>query len=226
MIEDAPDPLPVVAGYEAWAPLYDHDGNPLIPLEGPAVQRLAGAVEGRLALDYGCGTGRHALALAARGARVVGVDGTKGMIRRARRKAPEIAWLLWSFPGRLPFGAERFDLAVMGLVAEHLIELDQALLDLRRVLKPEGRLILSSLHPDRLLEGQQARFIDPLTGQRRPIATVPRSVSDYLKAGSAAGLELEIEESLIAGPDLAARFPRAERYVGRPLGWVARWARP
>ena len=43
-------------------------------------------------LDAGCGTGRVAIELAARGFAVIGVDLDAGMLRVARRKAPELAW--------------------------------------------------------------------------------------------------------------------------------------
>ncbi len=58
-----PDVLPVREGYAAWASCYDDDGNPLIPLEEPEVQRWFGPLTGRRALDLGCGTGRHTRAL-------------------------------------------------------------------------------------------------------------------------------------------------------------------
>ena len=44
-------------------------------------------------LDAGCGTGRVAIELAARGIDVVGVDLDPGMIGHARLKAPELAWI-------------------------------------------------------------------------------------------------------------------------------------
>jgi hypothetical protein len=84
----------------------------------------------------------------------------------------------------------------------------------------------SALHPDRTAEGQRARFIDPQTGRRRPIATIHRTVADYLAAARAAGLRLEGEQALVVPPELAERLPRAAPYVGRNLGWVACWCRP
>ena len=60
---ESSEELPVREGYAAWSPYYDDDGNPLIALEGPAMQGWFGPVEGRRALDLGCGTGRHTLAL-------------------------------------------------------------------------------------------------------------------------------------------------------------------
>ena len=61
---ESAEELTVAEGYAAWAALYDGDGNPLIALEGPAVLAWAGPTAGRRALDLGCGTGRHAIALA------------------------------------------------------------------------------------------------------------------------------------------------------------------
>jgi malonyl-CoA O-methyltransferase len=224
--------LPVQAGYAAWASMYDDDGNPLTALEGPAVRAWFGPIAGHRVLDVGCGTGRHTLALIEAGAsEVAALDLTPEMLARARFKLPEMAgarvyWVRHALPAPLPFRDATFDLAVLGLVAEHVAHLARALGEVARVLLPGGRCVLSALHPDRTAEGQRARFIDPQTGLRRPITTVHRSAADYLAAGRAAGLKLEGERTLAVPPDLAARLPRAGRYVGRNLGWVACWTRP
>ena len=73
-------------GYDRWAEVYDHDANPLPALEGPIVQAMLGDVRGQQALDLGCGTGRHALWLAAAGATVTAVDFSPGMLAEAQRK--------------------------------------------------------------------------------------------------------------------------------------------
>jgi malonyl-CoA O-methyltransferase len=72
-----PDDLSTVRdGYDRWARVYDHDANPLLALEEPAVHAALGDVRGRTVLDLGCGTGRHSLWLFAerypRAARYVG----------------------------------------------------------------------------------------------------------------------------------------------------------
>lgn len=221
------DELSVQAGYAAWAPLYDEDGNPLTALEGPAVWARLGNLEGRRALDVGCGTGRHTHALVEAGAAVVATDPTPEMLARARRKLTGLAvgWIRHALPRPLPFRPETFDVAVLGLVAEHIADLSSALDEVARVLKPRGRVILSALHPDRTAEGQQARFIDPETGLRRPIRTIHRSLDEYREAASSAGLSLVDEQTLVVPPELAVWLPRAEKYVGRPLGWVASWTR-
>src|SRR3954453_9952369 len=80
------DELSVREGYAAWAACYDEDGNPLMALEEPAMRAGFGSLGGRRALDLGCGTGRHSLALSEAGARVTALDTSPEMLARARAK--------------------------------------------------------------------------------------------------------------------------------------------
>jgi SAM-dependent methyltransferase len=222
--------LPVQDGYAAWAPLYDDDGNPLTALEGPVVRSWFGPLVGRRAIDIGCGTGRHTLALVEAGAaEVVALDLTPEMLATARAKpglvGRRIHWVRHALPSQLPFRDATFDLAVLGLVAEHIQELAPALAEVARVLKPGGRCVLSALHPDRTAEGQRARYIDSESGRRRSIATVHRTTDDYLAAAARAGLRLEDERALVVPDELADRLPRAVPYVGKRLGWAVYWTR-
>ena len=225
---DSTETLSPQEGYAAWAPLYDDDGNPLIALEGPAVRDWFGPIAGKWALDLGCGTGRHTLALVERGARVVALDQSPEMLARARRKlaGQPVAWVRQALPAPLPLPDEAFGLVVMGLVAEHIADLAALMAEAARVVAPGGRVILSALHAERTGAGETARFIDPRTGLRRPILTIHRPASTYLAAAEAAGLAEPEARTLVVPPEVAAAFPRAERYLGLPLGWVARWTRP
>jgi len=227
-VDEIPRELCPREGYAAWAACYDDDGNPLIPLEGPAMQALYGSLGGQKVLDVGCGTGRHTLALARAGARVTALDQSTEMLDRARVKlhGHEVQWMLHSLPEPLPFPRGSFALVVAGLVAEHVADLASFLRELARVMRPGGRCLLSALHPDRTAQGQRARFIDPETGQRQPITTYHRTVDDYHAAATAAGLVTVTEQTLIVTPELAGSFPRAAPYVGMALGWVACWAKP
>lgn len=62
-------------------------------------------------LDAGCGTGRVAIELARRGVHVTGVDADPSMVDTARRRAPELRWLVRSVTD-LDLD-ERFDVVVM-----------------------------------------------------------------------------------------------------------------
>lgn len=219
--------LSVQDGYTLWADCYDTDGNPLIALEGPAMAAHFGDVAGRRVLDLGCGTGRHTRALVEAGASVVAADLTPAMLGRARAKLDGrgVGWLRLALPGPLPFADAGFALVVLGLVAEHVAEIDATFREVARVLEPGGRCLVSALHPDRTGEGQSARFIDPETGVRRPIRTVHRSVGDYLASADSAGLRLLEERTLVVTAELTASLPRAGPYLGKALGWVGCWRR-
>ena len=227
-MRDPDDELPVQAGYAAWSSFYDDDGNPLIAMEEPVVRGCFGPLNGRHAIDLGCGTGRHTIALVEAGAVVTAVDLTPEMMAIARRKLAgrPVRWIEHALPKPLPIAAESFDIVVMGLVIEHVVELPEVFEEVARLLKPGGRCVVSTLHPDRIAEGQKARFIDPSTGKRRPIATIHRTISDYLSAAEAASLVLVEETTLVVHRNLADRLPRAARYVGQKLGWVACWTKP
>src|SRR5262245_58976189 len=174
---ESAEELSIQEGYALWAPCYDDDGNPLIALEGPAVRGWFGPIRGARALDLGCGTGRHTLALLDAGARVGALDLTPEMLARARAKVSEngVGWVRHVLPRPLPFRASTFDVIVLGLVAEHVGDLDRLLAEAAHVLASGGRCIVSALHPDRTAQGQRARFIDAATGDRRPITTHHRT---------------------------------------------------
>ena len=75
----------LAAEYDSW---YQTSlGSLADALEREAVLGLAGAVNGRIALDASCGTGHYALALARRGARVTAVDASGSMLSLAQKKA-------------------------------------------------------------------------------------------------------------------------------------------
>ena len=104
-------------------------------------------------LDIGCGTGRHAIELAARGYAVVGVDLSEAQLARARAKAAERGFAVDFRPAdarALPFAAE-FDLAIMLCEgAFPLMETDemnfQILRGAARALTPGGKLVFTTLN--------------------------------------------------------------------------------
>lgn len=91
-------------------------------------------------LDACCGTGDLAVAARAAGAGdVVGADFSERMLERARRKAPELEWVQADVLA-LPFEEASFDAAVVGFGIRNVADLGAALDELRRVLRPGGRL--------------------------------------------------------------------------------------
>ena len=116
--------------------------------ERPAMLALAGDVAGRRILDAGCGSGPLFAALGDRGAIVTGFDKSAAMVELARRRLGDDADLLVAELGSpLPFPDDMFDDVTASLVLHYLEDWGPALAELRRVLKPGGRLIVSVDHP-------------------------------------------------------------------------------
>ena len=206
-------------GYDRWAAVYDHDGNPLQGLEEPVVRSAVGDARGLEVLDLGCGTGRHALWLGTIGAKVTAVDFSEGMLAEAKRKpgAERVQWMAHDLHTPLPFADGTFDLVVSGLVLEHLHELDGFFAEARRVLKAGGRAVVSAMHPAMFLRGTQARFTDPESGELVQPGSVPHSVSSFVMAALRAGFQLDAVNEYAPDESFATRYPRAVKYIGWPM---------
>jgi demethylmenaquinone methyltransferase / 2-methoxy-6-polyprenyl-1,4-benzoquinol methylase len=128
--------------------------------------------QGDRVLDACCGTGDLALAAQVAGAgEVVGVDFSERMLERARRKAPQLEWVQADVLA-LPFPDGSFDSAVVGFGVRNVEDLEAALRELRRVLRPAGRLgILEITTPRGLLAPFYRIWFDrivPLLGRVLP----------------------------------------------------------
>ena len=91
-----------------------------------------------LAVDLCCGTGDLALSLAGRGATVVGADFSREMLSIASTKG--VGRLAEADCLRLPFLDGSFDVATIAFGVRNLADLDRGLAEIRRVLKPGGRV--------------------------------------------------------------------------------------
>lgn len=186
------------AGYDRWASSYD-SGNPLTKLEEPVLKRLLGPVAGLRVLDAGCGTGRHAVDLARRGAEVTGVDFSSGMLGRAIAAAEAAGvtaeLLAHDLSKPLPFDDGGFDRVISCLVLEHVKNLDSFFAELARVCRAGGFLVITAMHPAMFLKGSSARFRDPRTGDKvRPRSYFAQRLSHYVMAGLRAGLTVDALE--------------------------------
>jgi malonyl-CoA O-methyltransferase len=211
---------PVIrAGYDRWALVYDHDANPLPALEEPFVHEALGPVGGLTVLDLGCGTGRHALRLAVAGAEVTAVDFSEGMLAAARHKpgAELVRFIVHDLHHPLTLPAGSFDRVVSGLVLEHLRDLDGFFREARRMLRPDGRAVISAMHPAMFLRGSQARFTDPESGQVVQPGSLPHQLGDFVMAAVRAGFRIDHIGEHAPDAAFAARYPRAEKYIGWPM---------
>lgn len=137
--------------YDQFAAAYSAD-NEVNLLNGyyerPEMLRLAGDVASRRILDAGCGSGPLSAALRDRGAVMSGFDLSAAMVELARERLGEDADLpVHDLADPLPYADASFDDVVASLVVHYLEDWTEPLVELHRVLKPGGRLILSTHHP-------------------------------------------------------------------------------
>jgi demethylmenaquinone methyltransferase / 2-methoxy-6-polyprenyl-1,4-benzoquinol methylase len=92
-------------------------------------------------LDVCCGTGDLALAASEAGGRVTGLDFSAPMLERARGKSSEIEWIEGDALA-LPFADGSFDAVTIGFGLRNLPNVEGGLAELRRVLRPGGRLAI------------------------------------------------------------------------------------
>lgn len=92
-------------------------------------------------LDACCGTGDLAVAAEREGGVVTGLDFAPAMLDRARRKSTTIDWVQGDVLS-LPFTDGTFDAATVGFGVRNVADLELALGELRRVLRPGGRLAI------------------------------------------------------------------------------------
>ncbi len=160
--------------FDRISPVYDAMNRTMtLGLDRHWRQAAAGAVvrPGDRVLDACCGTGDLALAAKEAGGDVTGLDFSPRMLERARVKSGEIEWVQGDLLA-LPFEDAAFDAATVGFGVRNLDDLERGLAELRRVLRPGGRLaILEITQPRGVLAPFYRLWFDrlvPLLGRVLP----------------------------------------------------------
>ena len=126
---------------------------------------------GARVLDACCGTGDLAIAAEREGGIVTGLDFSSEMLVRARRKSSTIEWVQGDMLS-LPYADGSFDAATVGFGVRNVADLGAGLRELRRVLRPGGRLaILEITQPRGILKPFFSLWFDrivPLLGRVLP----------------------------------------------------------
>jgi SAM-dependent methyltransferase len=215
---------------EAWirwarSPRLDHA---FWRLNLPAMLALLPAPDG-LTVDIGCAEGRLARELTQRGYEVVAVDGSPAMVAAARAAAPDLDVRLGD-ASSLPLADASATLAVASMALMNFEDLDGAVAEVARVLRPDGRLCFSILHPLNSWGdaggGDQAAvpYFEPARyrevvaegGETIVLNDVHRPLSAYFDALTRAGFVVEALREPRPDPAYAAEFAAAARWRERP----------
>jgi demethylmenaquinone methyltransferase/2-methoxy-6-polyprenyl-1,4-benzoquinol methylase len=212
--------------FDRIAPVYDVMNRVMTAGLDMRWRKLAAASAvrpGDRVLDAACGTGDLAIAdLKAGAGKVTGLDFSERMLERARRKSTRIEWVQGDMLA-LPFADGTFDAATVGFGVRNVADLPLALTELRRVLRPGGRLaILEITQPRGALKPFFSLWFDrvvPLLGKVLPGGSaytyLPASVKRFPPAEGLAGLMGEsgfgaVKFTLMAGTIVALHTGTAE----------------
>ena len=139
--------VPATEGYRLWAPTYDAGPNPMLALESRILPNLLGPLVGKQVVDIACGTGRSMLQLIKLGASVIGLDICAEMLVQAQRKPTLRSSLIQADASNLPLTHSISDLTLCSFAAGYIPDLDRAMLEMARITKRMGKVILCDLHP-------------------------------------------------------------------------------
>jgi SAM-dependent methyltransferase len=108
--------------------------------------QILGDVGGRDVLELGCGAAQWAIALAAEGARVTGLDVSHAQLAHARRGAPALT-LVQANGEQLPFADGSFDVVFCDHGAMSFCDPELSTAECARLLRPGGLLAFCCTHP-------------------------------------------------------------------------------
>lgn len=205
----------------------------------PLLLDLLAPKPGELILDIGCGDGRMMAKLLEVGARVVGCDFNRLLIRRARLIGPvvvaKLPQLSWARPGS-------FDKALVGLVLEHLPNERDFFQRAATLVRAGGVMAMVINHP--VWTAPKSSPMEDSSGEtlwrpgvyfgrghsdepagRQTVRFYHRTMADLLNAASEAGWNLERLVERGISPVQVERYPEyaGQEHIPRLLG--AKWHR-
>ena len=201
--------------FDRAAPTYDRVGVAYHEHFGRRLVARADLPPGASLLDVGCGHGAVLLAAAGRAARLTGVDVSAGMLHRAagglRGSGARLAVM---DAERLGFAAGAFDVVTAAFLLFFLPDPVRAVAGFHRVLRPGGRVAVSTWGEDDPRWSWADDLLADLPVQRRAIQRpfdTPTSVVDLLTRAGFVGVTAHRE-------DLEIRFADASQW------WEWHWS--
>jgi SAM-dependent methyltransferase len=148
--------------YDAWAGTYDNDhGEADIRncwfVEENLLEPIISAIRPGNALDAACGTGRWGLKLLEKGWDVTFFDQSREMLVKSQAKVARAGFDFRGVLGdlaNLPMEGAHYSLLVCSGALIHNVDIETILAGFRRLIAPDGMLIVSDVHPS-----QQERWI-------------------------------------------------------------------
>ncbi len=181
----------VKEAYNSWSEQYDSNKNRTRDLEAIALRQSLKEQHFDYCLEIGCGTGKNTAYLAAIANNVLAIDLSEEMLAKAVAKndAKNVIFLQadihksWHFTDN-----NKFDLAVLSLVLEHIENLDKIFERLYEVLNPNALVYIGELHPFKQYSGTKARF--ETTEGLQIVTCFTHHISDFVNSAKKCNFRL------------------------------------
>lgn len=114
-------------------------------IKWPILKNFIPLEKDRIIFDFGCGRGSilREMAVINPDARYIGVDVSETALNQARRNLPDKVFYKISDGGKIPLENESVDFVFSSEVLEHIYDVENAFSELKRILKPGGRILLT-----------------------------------------------------------------------------------
>ena len=163
----------------------------------PETLKILGDIKGKIILDLGCGEGEYSRLFASKGAIVIGVDYSENLINEAlkQNQTNEIEYYVRDACFLEGIEDEKFDFVVSAMCLMAVENLESAIKEAYRVLKPDGELLISILHPcfgfkDYFNEGPYQEILSEHFG--KPITFWHKTLSNTINCMLNVGFNLRL----------------------------------
>ncbi len=187
--------MSIANAYNAWSDSYDTNENKTRDLDQIVTQKTLSRYDFQQVLELGCGTGKNTLWLLGKAEKLIAVDISEGMLRKAKEKinSPSVTFLQADLTRPWPSLIPTVDLISCNLTLEHIADLGFIFQQAGEKLIDEGLFFICELHPFKQYLGSKARF-DTENGVQE-LEVYPHHVSEYLQKAATHGFALvELKE--------------------------------
>jgi len=211
--------------YNLWAQQYDNQqGNLMMDMDGDMVTQLIKdtVFTSRVVVDVGCGTGRHWPAfMALQPAQLLGYDVSQGMLNKLTAKFPQAQTRLLKGNSLAGLGNNSCDIVISTLTAAYIKNIEEAITEWCRVLKPGGDIFITDYHPAALQRGGRRTFKhgSKVVAIKNYIYTISAIQQMAAKLGlqQVTLLEKSVDETVKHYYEQQNALPLYERFKGSPI---------
>jgi len=159
-------------------------------------------------IDIGCGTGNYTLALSNRCLNFSGVDPSDEMLSMAKRKNDQIQWIK-GMAEAIPLTSASFDGVLLSLTIHHWGDLDRGIMEVERILKDEGRIVLFTSLPEQTKSYWLRYYFPEMIDASADVLPERAAIHNAM---TRAGMSIIKEERYHVQPDLQDLFLYSGKY--------------